>query len=230
MRHATILVAILAFVPLASATAQVPIRPGARVRVTHPRICPADLCVGPRRKSVGTLLAWRADSLVVQSNGDTLSVPVDLVTRLEVSRARGLSSKGAAIGALVGGGLGVAAELGPAGIAFGAGVGALLGTGSSARKGAGIGLLVGAATGAVIGFASGDDTSSCSGWFCLRFTAEEKAVLGAVGLGGLGAVIGLIAGAASGSERWQEVSLDRVRVSLGPQRDGRFGFGASVRF
>ena len=212
MRHATILVAILAFVPFTSATAQV--RPGARVRVTH-----------LPRQSVGTLLAWKSDTLVFQSNGDTLSVPLDLVTRLEVSRARGLSSKGAAIGALVGGGLGAAAELGPAGIAFGAGVGALLGTGSSARKGAGIGLLIGAATGAVIGFASGDDGP---GWF--SFTAEEKAALGAVGLGGLGAVIGLIAGAASSGERWEEVPLDRVRVSFGPQRDGRFGLGASVRF
>ena len=226
MSHATMLVAILAFVPLTSATAQV--RPGERVRVTHPPICPADtICLGPspRQRSVGTFLAWKADSLVVRSNGDTLSVPVNLVTRLDVSRARGLSSKGAAIGALVGGGLGAAAELGPAGIAFGAGVGALLGTGSSARKGAGIGLLIGAATGAVIGFASGDDGP---GWF--SFTAEEKAALGAVGLGGLGAVIGLIAGAASSGERWEEVPLNRLRVSFGPQRDGRFGFGASVRF
>ena len=102
MRHATILVAVLAFVPLTSAMAQVPIRPGARVRVTH-----------LPRQSVGTFLAWKSDTLVFQSNGDTLSVPVNLVTRLDVSRARRLSSKGAAIGALVGGGLGVAAELGP---------------------------------------------------------------------------------------------------------------------
>ncbi len=209
MRHATILVAILAFTPLASATAQVPVRPGERVRVTHQPICPAGtICLGPspRQRSVGTFLAWKADTLVVQSNGDTLALPLDSVTRLDVSRARGLSSNGAAIGALVGGGLGVAAELGPVGIAFGAGVGALLGTGSRARNGAGIGLLIGAATGAVIGFASGDDPS-CSGWFCWRFTAEEKAALGAIGLGGLGAVIGLIAGAASSSERWPVLIL-----------------------
>ncbi len=230
MRHATILVAILAFTPLASATAQVPIRPGARVRVSGHSCQPFYSCVGAEQR-VATFVAWKSDTLVVQGNGDTLALPLDSVTSLEVSRARGQRGNGAAIGALVGGGLGVAAELGPAGIAFGAGVGALLGTGSNARKGAGIGLLVGAATGAVIGLASGDDPScSGSGWFCWRFTAEEKAALGAVGLGGLGAVIGLIAGAASGSERWEKVPLDRVRVSVGPQRDGRLGFGASVRF
>ena len=69
MRHATILVAILAFVPLASATAQV--RPGARV---------------------------------VQINGDTLSVPVDLVTRLDVSWGRKTNTgTNARIGFLLGG-------------------------------------------------------------------------------------------------------------------------------
>ena len=225
MRHATILVAILAFTPLASATAQVPIRPGARVRVSGHSCQPFYSCVGAEQR-VATFVAWKSDTLVVQGNGDTLALPLDSVTSLEVSRARGQRGNGAAIGALVGGGLGVAAELGPAGIAFGAGVGALLGTGSRARKGAGIGLLVGAATGAVFGLASGDDTN-CS-FFC--FTAGEKATLGAVGLGGLGAVIGLIAGAASSGERWEEVPLDRLRVSVGPQRDGRLGFGLSVRF
>ena len=37
-------------------------------------------------------------------------------------------------------------------------------------------------------------------------------------------------GASTKTDRWREVPLDRVRVSLGPQRDGRFGLGASVRF
>ncbi len=103
MRHATILVAILAFVPLASATAQVP---SARVRVTHLPIClPPTYCVGPRRQSVGTFLAWKADSLVMESNGDTLALPLGSVIRLEV-RGRGSwgAWKGAGIG-LLGGGL-----------------------------------------------------------------------------------------------------------------------------
>ncbi len=79
-RFSIIPLAVLAFTPLHSATAQVPVRPGARVRVTGPPICPPTytICVGgPRRKSVGTFLAWKADSLVMESNGDTLAVPQD---------------------------------------------------------------------------------------------------------------------------------------------------------
>ncbi len=105
MRHATILVTILAFVPLASATAQLPVRPGERVRVTRPPICPPTYtsCVGPPRQSVGTFLAWKADSLVMESNGDTLAVPLDIVTGLDVSWGRKTNTaKGAGIGFLIG--------------------------------------------------------------------------------------------------------------------------------
>ena len=79
--------------------------------------------------------------------------------------------------------------------------------------------------GAVIGLASGDDPPGF-----LSFTAEEKAALGAFVFGGLGGVIGLIAGTASPGERWEEVPLVRLRVGFAPQRDGRLGIGASVRF
>ena len=74
MHPATILVAILAFVPLASATAQVrqpPVERGARVRITIPRPC-SDIytsCWGRRsRHNVGTFVAWKSDTLVVRSN------------------------------------------------------------------------------------------------------------------------------------------------------------------
>ncbi len=226
MRHATILVAILAFVPLASATAQVPLRPGERVRVTRLPLCPPNtLCVKTPRQSVGTFLAWEADSLVVQSNGNSLALPLDSVTKLEVSRGRRLSSQGAAIGAAVGGGFLLYASGNAAAGALGAGLGALLGRSPRARMGAGIGLLIGAFSGAFIGLASGDDPPGF-----LSFTAEEKAALGAFVFGGLGGVIGLIAGTASPGERWEDVPLNRLRVSVGPQRDGRFALGASVRF
>ncbi len=50
-------------------------------------------------------------------------------------------------------------------------------------------------------------------------------------IGGLG---GLVTRAFIGLEiqtdRWVDVPLDRLRVSVGPQRDGRYGLGASVRF
>ncbi len=186
MRHATILVAILAFVPFAIATAQVPLRPGERVRVTRLPLCPPNtLCVKTPRQSVGTFLAWDADSLVVQSNGDTLYVPVDRVTRLDVSRGRKTNT----------------------------------GTGAV------IGLLVGGVVGAVIGLASYE----CEPCF-VDLGPGTYAAAGAV-IGGLG---GLVTGAFIGLEiqtdRWREVPLDRLRVNLGPQRDGRFGLGASVRF
>jgi hypothetical protein len=50
----------------------------------------------------------------------------------------------------------------------------------------------------------------------------------------IGAVIGAGLGALIGSgikkDRWEEVPLDQLRVSVVPQRDGRFGLGLSVRF
>ncbi len=81
MHHATILVAILAFTPLHSATAQVSIRPGARVRFAGHFCQPFySNCIARR---VGTFVAWKADTLVVQSNGDILALPLDSVTSVE---------------------------------------------------------------------------------------------------------------------------------------------------
>ncbi len=45
-----------------------------------------------------------------------------------------------------------------------------------------------------------------------------------------GALVGALIGAGIREDRWNEVSLSRLRVSLRPQRDGTFGLGASVRF
>ena len=85
-------------------------------------------------------------------------------------------------------------------------------------RGGAIGLLVGAGVGAVIGLASGDDPR---GTF-LGLTALQKAGIGAVIFGGVGAIIGYVI-ASSGKH-------DRLLVSVGPQRDGRFALGLSVRF
>ncbi len=87
-------------------------------------------------------------------------------------------------------------------------------------RGGAIGLLVGAGVGAVIGLASGDDPSGASCF--LICTASEKAAIGAVIFGGVGAIIGYVI-ASSGKH-------DRLLVSVGPQRDGRFGLGMSGRF
>ena len=55
----------------------------------------------------------------------------------------------------------------------------------------------------------------------------------AVGLlvGGVaGALVGAPVGALINTDRWEEVPLDQLRVSVVPQRDGRFAVGLSVRF
>jgi hypothetical protein len=58
------------------------------------------------------------------------------------------------------------------------------------------------------------------------FAAGAGFVIGGLG----GALIGALIGSASKTDRWQEVPLDRVRVSLAPQRSETFGLGLSVRF
>ncbi len=97
MRHATILVAIVAFVPLASATAQEPppVKVGDRVRVTAP-----DLGI---HKQEGRFVVIHADTLVVAVADSTMTFPVASVTRLEVG-PKSRVALGAGIG-LWGGGL-----------------------------------------------------------------------------------------------------------------------------
>ncbi len=198
MRHATILVAILAFVPLASATAQVqqpPVERGARVRVTTspPNPCPAwnTRCTRDRlpRHYVGTFVAWKADTLVVETKGHILALPPDSVTKLEVSQGQKRNT----------------------------------------REGVLIGLLVGGVVGAVIGYASYEECVAgrdCLGDLGLGVNVAAGGVIGVLG----GLVAGAFIGLAVETDRWVDVPLDRLRVSVGPQRDGRYGLGASVRF
>ncbi len=195
MRHAFVLLAILTFVPLASATAQVSVRPGARVRVTTspPNPCPAwnTRCTRDRlpRHYVGTFVAWMADTLVVETKGHILALPPDSVTKLDVSRGRKTNT----------------------------------------GTGAGIGLLVGGVVGAVIGYASYEEC--VGGWACFGDLGPGVNVVAGGVIGGLGGLVtGAFIGLAIQTDRWREVPLDRVRVSLGPQRDGRFGVGMSARF
>ena len=97
----------------------------------------------------------------------------------------------------------------------------------NADTGAGIGLAVGFVAGAVFGYASSEE---CESFCMLEIGREEAAVMGAAMFGLGGFVFGALIGASSKTDRWEEVPLDRLRLSLGPQRDGRFGFGASVKF
>jgi len=91
--------------------------------------------------------------------------------------------------------------------------------------GAGIGLGVGAAAGVVIGLQLCEND-----WVCQDDLQAEAALLG-FGIGGaVGGLLGGGIGALIKTDRWEEVPLDRLRVSVVPQRGGRLGFGVSVSF
>ncbi len=91
---------------------------------------------------------------------------------------------------------------------------------------AGAGAKYGALTGAAIGVVSAAIVCSSD---CDGFTVPVYLVLGGGGtIAGL--LIGSIVGALITTERWEEIPLDRLRVSFAPQRDGRFALGLLVRF
>ena len=143
-------------------------------------------------------MAWKSDTLVVQSNGDTLSVPVGLVTGFDVSR----------------------------------------GWKRHTEEGVGYGLVLGLVAGGFVGAFTYEpppppcEGSSCA--FAFSFDIDlgwvPRMFIGAAIGAGIGAVAGALVGFAIKTEQWEEAPLDRLRMSLGPQRDGGFGFGASVRF
>ena len=131
---------------------------------------------------MGTFLAWKADTLVMESNGDTLVLPLDSVTTIEVSMGLGFSEAHFLTGTVVGFLLGM-----PIGVALAAAI----------------------------------DPEGC----------RPNCQLAGVYAGALGgALLGMLIGAAIPGESWEDVSPSRLGMSFGPQRDGRFGFGASVRF
>ena len=95
--------------------------------------------------------------------------------------------------------------------------------------GAGIGFAAGALVGVV--HCSGDaggfsDAGKCDLSDDVDLTLWVTFVIGAIG----GLAGGIIAGNWIKTERWEKVPLERLRVSLAPQRDGRFALGFSVRF
>jgi hypothetical protein len=90
--------------------------------------------------------------------------------------------------------------------------------------GGGVGFLVGGLVGVAV------EAAAC--WA----TGEHSTCIdnGYVLFGGIGAALGTGWGLAVGSvvrtDKWEEVPLDRLRVSVVPQRGGRFGFGVSIAF
>ena len=96
--------------------------------------------------------------------------------------------------------------------------------GNAVKTGAVIGTTIGAAAGLVVGFILAGESTSPSA--LIAVTTVAGAAAGAV----VGALVGGIDAAASGSESQADAPLHRLRMSVVPQRDGRFGLGLSVRF
>ncbi len=86
-----------------------------------------------------------------------------------------------------------------------------------------IGAGIGAVGGAVLGAALGANMQG-------DFSDSDKRIIAATGLGLAGALVGGLVGSQIKTERWEEVPLDRLRVSIVPLRDGRFALGLSVEF
>jgi hypothetical protein len=98
---------------------------------------------------------------------------------------------------------------------------------SRAGRGALIGLGFGVGIGAAVGFLISQDESGENE--CRGIEAQCTAI-GAASLGLVGAGIGALAGAATKTDRWEEVPLERLRVTFVPQRDGRFGPSVRAAF
>ncbi|NIN73076.1 MAG: hypothetical protein GTO46_14345 [Gemmatimonadetes bacterium] len=89
---------------------------------------------------------------------------------------------------------------------------------SKAGLGAGVGFVTGAVIGGLLGSYWGQE--SC-GWMeipCIKKPAAT--VLGALGFGLAGAGIGALVGSRIRVDRWEEVPLDQLRITLLPQRRG----------
>ncbi len=112
--------------------------------------------------------------------------------------------------------------------------------GGSASRAAVLGLAIGGAFGALTGFLSGDDTCSYDSdpytWdLCLfAFTREQKAVLGGIGVGAIGAGLGGLVGALSPGEVWRQVPVvgwgEGVSMGVAPVRGGGIAASVAVAF
>jgi hypothetical protein len=180
------------------------------------------------------LVGWSDDSVVINEDEATVSLPWSAADTVEVEVRYAFDGSGAAWGAAIGAlaffGLSQASGVWAGderSLVVGAGLGALFGGGGrSARRGAAVGLAIGAGIGAIAGagYCAGRGKG---GWF--DCTPEEGASIMAPVAGGVGAAIGIVAGALD-RHCWQRISTDRLRASPVAAPDGRLGLAASVRF
>ncbi len=176
------------------------VRPGERVRVTYTPTCP------PQAVCAGFRDRLKQIGTVVSWDGDTLHLDAEgrtspQVYALNVPRSSIIR------------------------------LDVSRGQKSNAGLGTAIGLLAGGAFGGLVGLTLFEEPEPCKG-LCFKFGPENKSeafLLGAMVGGLLGGAVGFLAGS-FGSDVWEEVPLDRLRVSVAPRRDGRLVLGASVSF
>ena len=90
------------------------------------------------------------------------------------------------------------------------------------------GLILGAGVGAGVGAGIGAVTEPVGGGLAGSGMVFGAAIGAAIG-GVAGLVGGIVAGALIQTERWEEIPLDRLRVSFAPHGDG-FAFGIWIAF
>lgn len=86
MRTPSLLALFWSALGVATAAAQLPpLSPGSRIRVTHTaHACPSDSCPGRSERVVGSLVAARADSLILTTTwGSLAALPISSITRIE---------------------------------------------------------------------------------------------------------------------------------------------------
>lgn len=90
--------------------------------------------------------------------------------------------------------------------------------------------ITGAAVGALLGgiIWATAEYAGCI-YRCSPEKAKEDALLGGAKGVAVGAGIGALIGSAIKTDRWEEVPLDRLRVTIVPQRRGGFVVSASIR-
>lgn len=102
-----------------------------------------------------------------------------------------------------------------------------------------LGAFIGLGTGAIVGWAIGTSTSpqECDpkpfAFNCVLVSAattEVRGLIGAMGLGVLGAGVGGLVGSLFRSERWEDAARAPAAASLRSLPDGRVGVGIAVSF
>ena len=144
MRLVKLVVMSLTVAPLVTISSQElpPLKPGDRIRATAPTLSPSPL--------VGTVVAFEANSLMVQRGTGTRRLSLASLTRLEMSQGRrSHAALGAGVGLLVGAGVGAVIGSGCKAIIVPvSSEGGCIAVGAAVIGGAGA--LVGAVTGALV--------------------------------------------------------------------------------